>query len=79
MWIYMVGRWNRFLMQFCKKHKQEYMNHLLECPICYGEQMGKIAFEYARKVTNRCIKRFSSKKYKRKSKRLKRESKKLNR
>ena len=24
-------------MQYCKKHRQPYMDHLHECPICVGE------------------------------------------
>lgn len=26
-------------MGYCKKHNQEYMDHVLECPICVGERM----------------------------------------
>ena len=27
---------------FCKKHKQKYMDHVSECPICVGERMETI-------------------------------------
>ena len=29
-------------MGFCEKHKQRYMEHILECPIYVGERMKSI-------------------------------------
>lgn len=32
----------KYQEQYCKKHKQRYASFLNECPVCVGEELGKI-------------------------------------
>lgn len=37
-----MGTFTMKSKNFCHRHDQEYMDHVLECPICVGERMKSI-------------------------------------